>query len=310
MQKTAALTLALALLFSVVTVAICANLAKANPAPLFSFPTAPVTTSPTITITSPLQDQTYNSTNEWLNISIVKPESWFAINVFHHEDHTPGSQTFVNITSVYYVLDTGERQNITVHDVDDLFDVAPVLTLNLSTMLPLTTPLTTVDHSIKVGLEADSYYVARYVYNLYEALSSIKLTAETDAVNFTVTKPGPPTISGLSISNKTYDSRSIPLNFYVDKKISWLAYDLDNQGNATILGNTTLTELSNGPHSIVVYANDTMGNMGLSDTIYFTIEVPFPFDIVITAFVTSALVIAVGLLVYYKRRNAKAGDKP
>ena len=119
MQKTAALTLALALLFSVVTVAIFANLAKANPAPLFSFPTAPVTTSPTITITSPLQDQTYNSNNAWLNISIVKPETWFGIEVLHHTD-----QTFVNITSVYYVVDTGERQNVTVHDVDDLFDAA------------------------------------------------------------------------------------------------------------------------------------------------------------------------------------------
>jgi hypothetical protein len=186
-RKASALTVILTLLFSAMAGAIFVNLAMANPAPLFSFATKPVTTSPKITVTSPLQGQTYNSTNAWLNISIVKPETWFAFDVFHHADHTPGTQTFVNITSVYYVVDNGERQNITIRDVDDLFDAVPILTLNLSTMLPLTTGA----HSVKVGLEADSYYVVRYVYTLSEALSSVKLTAETDAVNFTVTKPEP-----------------------------------------------------------------------------------------------------------------------
>jgi len=188
LMKRKALTtaLVLALLFSAVAGSMFVNLAMANPAPLFSFTTEPVTTSPTIIVASPMQNQIYNSTNVWLNISIVKPETWFVFNVGTHADRiTPINQTFVNITSVYYVVDDGERQNITVHDVDSLFDAAPIFTLNLSTILPLTTGY----HSIRVGLEADSYYVVRYVYNISETLSSVRLYAESDAVNFTVAKP-------------------------------------------------------------------------------------------------------------------------
>ena len=181
MQKTAALTLALALLFSVVTVAIFANLAKANPAPLFSFPTEPITTPPTIVVTSPVQNQTYNTT-VGLSLTIIKPETWFAVDVGHHSDGSPINQTFVNITSVYYVIDGGERQNITVHDVTSLWDTTPTLTLNLSTTLPMAVG----NHNLKVGLEADSCYVVRYTYNFSDALSSVKLHAEAAPVNFRV----------------------------------------------------------------------------------------------------------------------------
>jgi hypothetical protein len=171
-----------ALLFSAVAGAMSVNLATANPAPLFSFPTEPVMNLPTIIVTSPVQNQTYTSNEVQLTLTIIKPETWFAFDVFHHADHTPGTQTFVNITSIYYVLDDGERQNITVHDIASLFDTPPTLTLNLSTILPLTVGA----HSIKVGLEVDSYYVVRYTYNLSDALSSVKLHSESDPVNFRV----------------------------------------------------------------------------------------------------------------------------
>jgi hypothetical protein len=39
------------------------------------------------------------------------------------------------------------------------------------------------------------------------------------------------------------------------------------------MGNTTVTNLQNGTHTIRVYANDTLGNMGQSDTVHFTIEI-------------------------------------
>jgi len=40
----------------------------------------------------------------------------------------------------------------------------------------------------------------------------------------------------------------------------------------TITGNTTLVGLSDGIHSVTVYANDTAGNMGSSETVYFTVQ--------------------------------------
>jgi hypothetical protein len=174
--------LVLALLFSTVAGAVFVNLATANPAPLFAFPTEPITALPTIVVHSPVQNQIYNSTDVWLNFTVVKPESWFAIDVGSHADFSPLSETFVNITSVYFTVDGGERQNISVHDIDSLFDADPIFDLNFSTMLPLTAGA----HVVKVGLEADSHYVVNYVYDFSKALSSVKLYAESYTVNFAV----------------------------------------------------------------------------------------------------------------------------
>ena len=179
---TKAVAVVLALLFSTIGGAVLINAVAANPAPLFAFPTEPITTLPTIVVHSPVQNQIYNSTNVWLNFTIVKPESWFAIDVGSHADFSPLTETFVNISSVYFTVDGGERQNIPVKDIDSLFDTDPILNLNFSTMLPLTAGA----HTVKVGLEADSYYVVNYAYNFSEALSSVKLDAKSYTINLTV----------------------------------------------------------------------------------------------------------------------------
>ena len=132
-------------------------------------------------------------------------------------------------------------------------------------------------------------------YGLSSASSSVQFTIDTS----------PPTISGLSISNKTYNSQVIPLSFNVDENTSWVAYNLDNQGNETIQGNITLTGLSNGSHSIIVYANDTVGNMGKSDTVFFTVNTLTAEDFIPAMVLSGMIVIAVaiGLLVHFKKRK-------
>ena len=66
----------------------------------------------------------------------------------------------------------------------------------------------------------------------------------------------------------------------------------------TINCNMKLTELSNGMHSVAVYASDSFGNIGASQTINFTVSQPFPTTTVIV--VVSAIIVAVtaGLLAY------------
>jgi undecaprenyl-diphosphatase len=77
-------------------------------------------------------------------------------------------------------------------------------------------------------------------------------------------------ISILSPGNTTYTVREISLNFTVSAPVSWVGYSLDGAANTTVIGNTTLTNLAQGSHSVIVYANDTAGEM-TSQTVYFTI---------------------------------------
>jgi hypothetical protein len=90
----------------------------------------------------------------------------------------------------------------------------------------------------------------------------------------------PPCITILSPENKIYATNTIPLNFTIDKPlkwISWIGYSLDGQTNITISGNTTLTDLEDGAHCVIVYANDTCwGLMGASETVCFTVDTTPP----------------------------------
>lgn len=81
-----------------------------------------------------------------------------------------------------------------------------------------------------------------------------------------------PTITILSPENKTYTVSDIPLIFTVDEPASWMAYSLDGQNLVTITGNTTLHGLSEGSHTLAVYAKDKAGNLGTSEIIHFSIS--------------------------------------
>jgi len=85
----------------------------------------------------------------------------------------------------------------------------------------------------------------------------------------------PPAVSILTPQNTTYPTSDILLNFTVNEATDWMGYSLDNQANEMILGNTTI-QVSEGQHNLVVYANDTVGNMGASDTVWFTVDTSSP----------------------------------
>jgi len=78
-------------------------------------------------------------------------------------------------------------------------------------------------------------------------------------------------ISILSPENTTYSITDIPLEYTVNRFFYWTTYSLDGQTNVTITGNTTLMRLSEGPHTLIVYIEDTPGNISSSETIYFTV---------------------------------------
>ena len=117
----------------------------------------------------------------------------------------------------------------------------------------------------------------------------------------------PPAVSIDSPENKTYTTTDVTLDFTVSEATSWIKYSLDGQANVTITGGTTLSGLADGVHSITVYAQDTDGLTGISETIYFTIaegaETPqsesFPITW-IAAIIVVVAIVGVALLYFLK----------
>lgn len=125
-----------------------------------------------------------------------------------------------------------------------------------------------------------------------------------NTVYFTIDDGQPPIISNLSIENKTYNQNKLLLNFTTDEPASWTGYSLDQQANVTVTGNMILTEFSEGSHRIVVYSNDTAGNMGASEPVTFTVDTPEPFPTaLVTASVVSIAAIIAGLAFYFKKHK-------
>ncbi len=130
---------------------------------------------------------------------------------------------------------------------------------------------------------------------------------------FSIYNTPPPNIIVYAPKNQSYiftniSSNVIPLNFTVDKRTSWIGYSLDNQNNITITENITLTGLSEGQHKLVMYANDTIGNMGTSQTIYFTIAreesiLQGGFSILFVVIVVVATIVALSALFYFKKHK-------
>jgi parallel beta-helix repeat protein len=130
------------------------------------------------------------------------------------------------------------------------------------------------------------------------------LTEPVDIEVATVLLLYPPDICVSSPENMTYTANRVSLNFTVNEATSWMGYSLDGQNNVTITENTlNLTELSEGSHSLTVYANDTSGDMGKSETIYFTIGTSL-ITWVIGAIAIAAVVGAAFLAYFLKIKKA------
>jgi N-acetylneuraminic acid mutarotase len=117
-----------------------------------------------------------------------------------------------------------------------------------------------------------------------------------------------PEIAVMSPENKTYVVSNVSLTFTVSKPSAWMGYSLDGETNVTITGNTTLTGLPNGLHNLTVYATDTAGNTGASETVYFNVaqqSEPLPITWVVTGVVIIAAVGAVPVVYFAKIKSTK-----
>ncbi len=78
-----------------------------------------------------------------------------------------------------------------------------------------------------------------------------------------------------------------------------------------------MTALSNGLHSLTVYANDTYENMALSETVYFTVAKPsdlasnlsIEFGYKVIVFGVVSIVLAIAAAVYLTRKCKRKAAK-
>jgi N-acetylneuraminic acid mutarotase len=86
----------------------------------------------------------------------------------------------------------------------------------------------------------------------------------------------PPVIDIISPQqNKTY--KNIQVDYTVNKVVSWVSYSLDNGPNVTLTKASSFVDnIPDGSHSIVLFAKDSLGNIGVSQTVRFTIDNAVP----------------------------------
>jgi hypothetical protein len=150
-----------------------------------------------------------------------------------------------------------------------------------------------------------SHRLVVYVTSFLESGHYANSATSEAMIDFTVDL-SPPSISNLSIENKTYNSCDLPLSFFVGEEVSQASYCIDNQAKVTISGNTTLGGLTSGNHNLTVYVLDKAGNAGESETVSFSVETSLPFPwlpVAAVAVAVVAVVAVIGLLYWKKRRR-------
>ena len=172
-------------------------------------------------------------------------------------------------------------------------------TLWIGYSLDSKTNMTITGNTTLTKLSDGSHTLIVYANDIYGNMGS------SDTIYFSV-DAFPPIIKIASPKNKTYDTTNIPLNLIIDEKTLWVNYSFDGQENKSITGNSTLTGLSEGSHCLVVFAKDIAKNIGISRTIFFSIETKqteaFSTWTLIAIVVT---VVVVAALMFYFTRSRK-----
>jgi len=251
------------------------------------------TTPPEISVMSP-ENATYATSDVSLDFAVDEPASWMGYSLDGQANVTIGGNTTLSSISdglhdiIVFANDTFGNMGasaLVLFSVDTVSPTVQILSPENATyqtdsiMLAFNVSepvswmgysldgqanVTVVGNDTLLGL-ADGFHPIEVYAN-----DTVGNMGSSDMVYFTVAKA--PAIGILSPQNMTYSTGDVGLTFTVDESASWMGYSLDGQANVTIDGNTTLSGLSDGVHSVLVYANDTSGNSGSSDIVYFSVD--------------------------------------
>jgi hypothetical protein len=244
---------------------------------------------PALTITSPQKNIVYYSNNITLSFNALVGESKNA--------------TYMRLMQIYYKTDWEQNETYAYNNEEITIPGKTNDITKFSYNINLTGVPVGI-HNITLNAVEWGAYIDGYFVHMFSISGSSSVNFFIDAVS--------PSVSVLSPVSSKYDASNIPLNFSVSEPVSNISYSLDGQDNITMLGNITLTNLTNGTHNVTVYAWDPAGNIGASETVNFIIAKvtesqtePFSTILVTISFGASVVAVAVGVLVYFKKRKFK-----
>ena len=201
---------------------------------------------------------------------------------------SPVNQTTYNVTQVPLVYATNSKVLWSYYSLDSIVS-SGLKNFNGNVTLP----------SLSEGQHELNVYVTTNISAANPTYPDIYQTIPHNIVFYVDTVA--PKITDLSVNST--DSSGFLLNYAVDENTSWVGYSLDNQANVTIKGNAVLRDLSDGVHNVTVYAEDSNGNVGVSETISFTVGL-FPLMVVVALIATAAIVaVAVIAVILFRRRK-------
>ena len=127
-------------------------------------------------------------------------------------------------------------------------------------MTPLTT--TSANSYTDLGLDSEKtyYYGVTAVDDIGNEIKSVQSVA--GKVDDTIA----PIVSIASPLNQLYHSTSILLSYNVNEVISSCWYILNNDLKKLATGNATYLLAAEGANSLVLYCNDSSGNIGINTT--------------------------------------------
>ena len=241
---------------------------------------------PSISISLPENNSFKQTQNVPFSITIQKPLSWFNTATIHGQ-----------LFSVIYYLDNGQKVTLAEQELGSPSNVNSKEPLHFQGILP---QLTDGIHSFQVFVYGVSYY--RDTSQPSESpiggiVPPSNYYLENNCTVFFTVDTLFPQINILSIKNIVYSSTDIPLNFITSEPVSKICYSIDNTDNTTINGNITLTDLSNGKHNITLYAWDNSGNIGVSSTIDFSVNVQEKQSMMSIIFPAIVAPIAMGIII-------------
>ncbi len=237
---------------------------------------------PVITITSPSNNTSYNTSRVPLTFNVTAPQS-----------RTAASSMVIIVTyeadwekEPINVLNSGQEQasfNLQLSNVPE------------------------GQHSIVIKARGNGQYVNEKELSYKEFFIS-----STATISFTIDRTAPAVLV-LPPENVSSTS-SVPLNLTVNEAYSKIDYNLNGQQNVTVSGNSTLPHLASGYYNLTFYVWDVAGNVGSSETVNFAVaetpntteEVDASLLMPVAAVTSTVVVVGIGLLLYKRRYSAEA----